>query len=103
MATQPKNQTATVNLDTASYEEYEEFSAIVNGRRIVLKSPHELDWTVLLEIDHPIQFLNHVVADEDMDFLRKGKIPAQKFNRLMEDYQKHFGLGDRGKGGASRF
>lgn len=84
-------------------ESREPFRADVQGRTITFTDPSELDWKTILDIDHPVMFLRHCVPDEeDRKFLREAKIPGYAFNKLMEGFQRHYGLGDKGNGVASR-
>lgn len=87
----------TLNLDTVERPggPIKPFSAVVEGRRIVMTDPEDIDWQDLLEIEDPLDFLRHCVSDEDRTYLRGVKIPGWKFGVLMERYQKHYKLDEK--------
>ena len=96
------NERIDFNLDTVEREKtYQPFHPAINGRVITMTDPSELDWKQLLEIESPVMFLRYCVSEEDKDFLRDAKIPGWKFGKLIEAYQKHYGLDKLGNGSAS--
>lgn len=96
------------SVDLADAERVEEskqrepFRAEIAGRVIVMTDAADLDWKVLLNIEHPVEFLRHCINDEDRDWLREQNIKGAVFNKMIEAYQRHYGLGERGNGIASR-
>lgn len=95
-------ETIDFNLDTVEREkQYSPFKVNVAGRVIYMRDPAELDWKDLLKIENPAHFLRYAVSEDDREFLREQKIEGWRFGKLIEAYQKHYGLGDQGNGGGS--
>lgn len=85
-----------INLDEIENEEAKEpFVAVLAGREIVFSDPAELDWQDLLEIGDPVDFLRYVVSEEDRKHIHKQKLPAFKFNRLMEAFMTYYELDEK--------
>ena len=90
------------NLDSLEREQtYRPFTVNVNDRVITMNDPAELDWRQLLEIEQPAMFLRHCISQDDRDYLREQKIPGWKFGKMIEAYQRHYGLDTLGNAGGS--
>ncbi len=94
-----------LNLDEIEREQSEikgPFSFVCDGKRFMLSDPADLDWRQLLEIDDPIAFFRYCMpADQKEDF-KALNVPGWKLGKIIEGFQKHYGLGDKGNGAASR-
>lgn len=89
----PEN--VSFNLDAIERPENEvkePFTVRVADRVITMKDPAEFDWRDLIDITHPDDFLVHCLEDDDRYFLQDQKIPAWKFNDLLEAYMRHYGI-----------
>ena len=74
----------------------EPFRVDVNGRIIEMTDAADLDWKVLLEIEHPVLFLKYCVSDADRNWLREEPLKGAVCNLMIEAYQKHCNLGNTG-------
>jgi hypothetical protein len=93
------------NLDTLENEKPgKEFSFVLEGRKIVLQDPQNLDVFELasLRADDPAGFFRACCSDEDFAFIAEKSMPGWKFGKLIERFQKHTGIVPPGKLGASR-
>ena len=94
-----------LNLDTIERESTQvkqPFSFVIGGHRFVLNDPAELDWQQLLEIDDPIAFFRYCMPQEQKETFKELRVPGWKLGKVIEGFQKHYGLGDKGNGAASR-
>lgn len=90
------------NLDTVERgETFRPFRPVVNGKVVTMTDPADLDFMDLLDIEHPVLFLRYCVSDEDREHIKNANLPGWKFNKLIEAYQKHYGLA-KGQGVAGR-
>jgi len=80
----------------------EPYAVQIGDRVITMTDANDLDWKVLLEIEHPVEFLKFCVPADDREFLRKQNISGYVFNEMIEGYTRHYGLGSKGNGAASR-
>ena len=95
----PLNQNVDLNLDELEREALPPFSFVVDGQRVEMLDPHEIDFKDLMEIDAPAKFLTYALSDEAKELLLKTKVPGWKFNKVIEAYLKHYGLDPQsGKG-----
>lgn len=103
MAGTSKPTNVSFNLGTAEREKvYEPYTvALSTGKVITMSDPADLDWSQILLIENPADFFRFCVSEEDKEELRKEKIPGWKMRLLIEDYQRHYGLGDAGNGTGS--
>lgn len=92
------------NLETVEVEAPKEpfVVGLPGGETIAMIEPDELDWQQLLDLDDPVKFLRYAISEEDRAKLAKEKFSGKKFAALIEAYQEHFGLPQRGNGVASR-
>lgn len=109
MAAAADRQQIDFNLETAEKEKvYSPFTAYIpatdggEGRTITMTDPADIDWQDLLEVDQPQKFLRYCISDEDKAWLLEQKIKGWQFAKLIEAYQKHYGLGRPGEGAGSR-
>lgn len=104
MAQQQNPTKVAFNLGTAEREKvYEPYTvALSTGEVITLTDPADLDWKQILLIENPADFFKYCVSEEDKELLRKEPIPGWKMRLLIEDFQRHYGLGDSGNGAGSR-
>lgn len=110
MATTPQDrEKIDFNLETVEREKtYTPFKAFIpatdgtEGRTITMVDPADLDWQDLLDVDQPQKFLRYCITDEDKDWLLEQKIKGWQFAKLIEAYQKHYGIGSPGNGAGSR-
>ena len=93
-----------LNLDDIEREDHEKrpFAFVVAGHRFTLIDPAELDWKQLLEIDDPIAFFRFCMPQDQKDAFKELDIPGWKLGKIIEAFQKHYGLGAKGNGVASR-
>ena len=99
-------ESVDLNHDTIEREQTEvkpPFAFAVDGHRFVLNDPADLDWKQLLEIDDPIAFFRYCMPQDQKDVFKSLNIPGWKLGKIIEGFQKHYGLGDKGNGAASRF
>lgn len=106
MSEQPyTNEHIDLNLDTIEREQSqvrEPFAFVLEGDRYILTDPADLDWKALLEIDDPIGFFKHCMPAEQKDRFKELDVPGWKLGKIIEAFQKHYGLGDKGNAAASR-
>lgn len=95
----------TFDIDTVQREKtYEPFKVKMGERVVTFTDPALLTMEQLMEIDHPVAFLEYCVPEADLAHVREhtDKMAGWRFNTLMERYNKHFGIGKRGNSRASR-
>jgi len=83
------------DLDAETRDEIPPFVAQVGGRSITMIDPETMDWQDVMDIDSPLDFLRYCVTGEDREFIFGLKMPAWRLGRLMENYQKHYGLEEK--------
>lgn len=72
------------------------FVANISGRAIQMTDPEDIDWQDLVDIgDNPVMFLRFCVTPEDRDYIFGLSMPGWKLGRLMENYQKHYGIDEK--------
>lgn len=98
-------QNIAVNLATAEKENPKEpfVVALPGGETITFSDPANLEWQELAVLENPIQFVRLTLSDEDRRKLREAKLRGWQFNKIMTEFNLHFGLGDLGNAAASRF
>ena len=88
-----KGPQVALNLDTLEREEqFEEFAAVIDGKRIVFTDAADIAWDVLETMDSPSEFIDECTTEEDRAHIYAAKLPAWKFKALWESYQTHYGL-----------
>jgi len=96
----------TFNLDSLERNEADRppFVVAVDGRAITLTDPQELDWLDLATIeDDPSRFIGLCIEDDaDREFFFNSRVPAWKINKMVQAFQQHYGITDRGNRSASR-
>lgn len=99
------NQKIAVNLDVLEKEKvYDPFVvALPGGETITFNDPRDLEWHELASLEDPVQFVRVCLSEEDKDKLRNCKLAGWQFNKIMESFNRHFGIGPAGNSGASRF
>ena len=109
MASTADRKKIAFNMETVEKEKvYEPFVAHIpatdggEGRDITMTDPADIDWQDLLEVDQPQKFLRYCISDEDKDWLLEQKIKGWQFAKLIEAYQRHYGLGSQGNAAGSR-
>lgn len=68
------------------------FTVKVGDRVLTMQDPEELDWQDLLDLQHPIDFLQYVLSDDDRQHLMNQNMPGWKLSKLMDKYTKHFDI-----------
>jgi hypothetical protein len=94
-----------LNLDEIEREQSEvkaPFAFTLEGHRFTLTDPADLDWKQLLEIDDPIAFFRYCMPQDQKDTFKALEVPGWKLGKIIEAFQKHFGLGSKGNAAASR-
>jgi hypothetical protein len=91
------------DLDSVESERKDEavFKAKVNGREIEFINPKDVDWIDLADLgDDPIDFVELCVKDEeDATWLVAQSLPSWKAEKLIEAFTRHYGIGNRRRGG----
>lgn len=86
-----------LNLDDVEREKsYKPFVFSLNGRKITLTDPAELDWQDIMEIDQPVKFLKYACDAETRDYMIAQKMPGWKFGKLVDAYLAHYGISTKG-------
>jgi hypothetical protein len=94
-----------LNLDEIEREQSQvkqPFAFALAGHRFVLNDPADLDWKELLEIEDPIGFFKHCMPEEQKEIFKTLDVPGWKLGKIIESFQKHYGLGSKGNDAASR-
>ncbi len=106
MSEQPySDQHVDINLDEIEREQDEvkaPFAFVVEGQRFTLTDPADLDWKQLLEIDDPVAFFRYCMPQPQKTAFKELDVPGWKLGKIIEAFQKHYGLGNKGNGAASR-
>lgn len=87
-----------LDLDTVERPEKDvrpPFVVTVEGRKVTMQDPAEIDWRDLASVEIPADLLRVAMSTEDRVFLVERSLPAWKFNRLMEAYYTHYDLEDK--------
>lgn len=71
------------------------FVVNVEGRKVSLADPTEIDWRELASVEQPVDLLRVAMSREDRNYLYDLALPAWKFNRLMEAYYGHYDLEEK--------
>lgn len=71
------------------------FVANVEGRKITLTDPSDVDWRDLASVEIPADLLRVAMTRDDRIYLQGLALPAWKFNRLMEGYYTHYDLEEK--------
>lgn len=71
------------------------FVVQVEGRKVTLNDPTEIDWRDLASVEQPADLLRVAMTREDRNYLYDLELPTWKFNRLMEAYYTHYDLEDK--------
>lgn len=89
-----------LNLDSVDRERvYESFHFVLGGRKIQMIDPAELPWQFLENLDREMDVITEAMTEDDRKFfMAQDKLPAWKLERLVRDYQDHFGIDTEGKG-----
>ncbi len=85
-----------LNLDTAERpEEFELFATVINGRRIEIGDPADIDYKDLLTIDTPLQFFRYTMSEEDRNWLAEQNLKGWRLGLLLETYLRHYRAQER--------
>lgn len=85
-----------LNLDEVTRgDSFEMFAVNVNGRRIEISDPAELDYQDLLECETPVEFFRFCMSADDREFLSKQRIPGWRLGKLLEGYLDHYKAQER--------
>lgn len=71
------------------------FVVNVEGKKLTLQDPTEIDWRDLAAVEIPADLLRVAMSREDRNYLQGLALPAWKFNRLMEAYYLHYDLEEK--------
>ena len=71
------------------------FVTKVGEKTITFSDPNEIDWQDLAAVEMPVDLLRVAMSREDRNHLASQKLPAWKFNRLMEAYYAHYDLEEK--------
>jgi hypothetical protein len=98
------NQKVHSNLDEAERDStYETFAFVLNGQRVEMVDPREIEFKDLMTIEHPANFLKFALSPEAKKLLAETDLPGWKFNKLIHDYMDHYGLDPATVGKGSLF
>lgn len=77
------------------------FTTRIAGRVITFTNPKGLDWQDLLFLgDDPAEFVELCIADDEQRaHVMTAGIDADVMEDLIEAFTRHYGIGDRGRGG----
>lgn len=85
-----------LDLDALDLERSAPFKFAVAGRVIEMIDASDLDWKIGVNLSRPGDVIRNCVSKEDQQFLAAQNISGKKFNKLIEAYALHFGLGTSG-------
>ena len=71
------------------------FVVNVEGKKVSLADPTEIDWRELATVEQPADLLRVAMSKEDRNHLYGLALPGWKFNRLMEAYYTHYDLEEK--------
>ena len=86
------------NLDTVERrpeETFDVFATVIEGRRIEITDPAEIDYQDLLGCDSPLEFLRFTMTEEDREYLRSTRIKGWRLGKLIEAYLAHYKAEER--------
>jgi hypothetical protein len=89
------------DLDRESAEVRQPFAFTVGGQRFTLTDPADLDWKDRLEIDDPVAFFRYCMPEDQKPAFKALDLPGWKLGKLIEQFQRHYGIGKRGNARAS--
>ena len=104
-ATEEKPLSVSLDLDALEREgeKVTPFTFSHGGRVYTMIDPQEIDWQDLLSgFRNPALFVRYALNTKDQAEFFTSRVPAWKMNKLMEGYQKHYGLPDLGNLNALR-
>jgi len=79
----------------------EPFRFQFEGEQFEMLDPQDIDWQNLLSgLRNPALFIRFAMPLETQKKFFSKTVPAWKMNRLMEAYQKHYGIPDLGNANA---
>ncbi len=87
-----------LNLDEVQRPEdqqFEVFATVINGRRIEISDPAEIDYKDLLTIDTPLQFFRYTMSEDDRNYLAEQNLKGWRLGLLLEGYLKHYRAEER--------
>lgn len=88
-----------LDLDTVERDpkqSFEVFAFTLNGRRIEITDPADIDYQDLLNCETPAEFLQFTMAEDDREYLRGAKgLKGWRFGLLLEAYLKHYKAAER--------
>lgn len=87
-----------LDLDTAERDPKDikpPFVVNINGHKVTLADPTEIDWRDLAAVEAPADLLHVAMTRDDRKHLQDAALPGWKFNRLMEAYYTHYDLEDK--------
>lgn len=68
------------------------FVVVIGDKPIKFTDPEDLGWEDLAALESPGDFVDMCLSDADRDHVYAQNLPAFKFKRLWEAYQKHYDL-----------
>ena len=71
------------------------FVVNVEGKKVTLQDPSEIDWRDLAAVEIPADLLRVAMTRDDRQYLTSLALPGWKFNRLMEAYYLHYDLEEK--------
>ncbi len=97
MITQDGEPVVHFDLDALENEsEAEPFRFTLGGEVFEMRAPEDVDWQIQLDAaEEDPAHIRALFADllgEDWERFAAHKLPARKFNALMEAWQKHYGV-----------
>ena len=79
------------------------FRFTLGGYQFLLSDPKEVDWQDLLSaMQNPVMFFQFTLPPDDHRRFFGSKLPAWKMNRLIKEYQEHYGLPSVGEASGLR-
>ncbi len=71
------------------------FVVNVEGQKVTLADPSEIDWRDLAVVEQPADHLRVAMTRQNRHNLQGLSLPGWKFNRLMEAYYAHYDLEEK--------
>lgn len=87
-----------LDLDSAQRPEKDvkpPFIVTVGEKQVTFTDPGEIDWQILAGVEIPADLIHVALSKDDRKHIFEQKMPAWKFNLLMEGYYDHYDLEDR--------
>jgi hypothetical protein len=100
-----RNSDVSIDLDALEREGDKPgpFTFQHEGHTFNMLDPQDIDWQDLLSgMRNPALFIRFAMPLPDQKTFFGQRVPAWKMNKLMEEYQNHFGLTDLGNLSALR-